>query len=927
VDFSRRRHLGEQPAGQVLPADGQGPAAIGAENSQVAPDGGSNRADFAAERAGGRIVKRHKVMLEELDQDVLDHIERETQDNIERGLSPEQARYAAMRKFGNVMRVKEEAREVWGWIWLDHLLRDIRYAFRMLRKSPGFTAAAVLTLALGIGANTAVFSAVYAILLRPLPYKDPARLMLLNETTPKVGTVSVSHPNFLDWRAGSHMFSQMAAVHTVGFNLAGITQPESVSGVAVSPNYLSMMGVQPLLGRDFDMAEEKAGTPPVVLLGYALWQTQFGGAPGAVGKTISLDGRGFTVVGVLPPDYRALDKTEVMLPIGVWATDHAREATERGERGDMSVTARLAPGVTFAQSRAELDGIAARLAEEYPASNERFGVMVRPIRDAFVGDTRPALFVLVGAVMFVLLIACANVANLFLARGAARTKEVALRMAFGASRRRIIGHMLTESFVLSFLGGVLGMVLAMVGIHGIAQLLPADMLSGAIVTLNGTVLLFGASVVILAAFTFGLTPALHWAKPDVQSELKEGGRTASASVAQSRLRSALVIAETSLALILLVGAGLMMKSLYRLLEVDPGFRPDRVLTMAMDLRAQQYAKDPAVLSFWRQVLDRVQTLPGVEGAAVGTVVPLTDNHSRSDITFEGMAEPTAGNYPHPDVHIVSPGYLATLGIPLLRGRTFTDADNEKAPLVGMINATVARRYFPNEDPVGKRFMFGHPSATRPPAWYTIVGVVGDTKLYGLANPARLEVYEPFQQNAISPMALIVKSGVDPTALTSAVREAIRSIDKDQPIFAVSTMKELVNNSVATRRMTLVLLGLFSGLALILGAIGIYGVISYSVAQRTREIGVRMALGAPRRDVFQLVVGEGLKLAGSGIAIGIAAAFGLARLMSSLLYGVSAADFETFAVVAIVLGLVALLACYVPARRAMRVDPMVALRYE
>jgi putative ABC transport system permease protein len=540
---------------------------------------------------------------------------------------------------------------------------------------------------------------------------------------------------------------------------------------------------------------------------------------------------------------------------------------------------------------------------------------------------KTAILVLFGAVLFVLLIACANVANLFLVRGASRTKEIALRIAFGASRGRIIRQMLTESFLLACFGGVVGVLLAMGGIRGMAQLISTDMLSGATVNLNGAVLLFVGGVVVLAAFIFGLTPALQSTKPNVQSELKEGGRTSSAGASQNRLRAALAIAETSLALVLLIGAGLMMKSLYRLLEVDPGFRPDRVLKMGMDLRTQQYSKDPAVLNFWQQLLDRVRVLPGVENAAVGTVVPLTDSHNRADVTIEGMALPTPGNYPHPDVHIVSPGYVETLGITLQRGRTFTEADSEKAPLAGMINAMTARRFLSNEDPIGKRFMFGHPSATNPPKWFTIVGVVSDTRLYGLANPARLEVYVPLRQNPTSGMALVVKSGADPAALTSGIREAVQSIDKDQPIRAISTMKELVSNSVATRRMTLVLLGLFSGLALVLGAIGIYGVISYSVAQRTHEIGIRMALGAPRRDVFRLVVGQGLKLAGIGIAIGIVGAFGLARLMSSLLYGISATDFETFAGVAILLALVAMLACYVPARRAMRVDPTVALRYE
>jgi putative ABC transport system permease protein len=872
-------------------------------------------------------MRRRKRMLNELDEDIQEHIARETQDNLDRGMSPEEARYAAMRKFGNVMQVKEEARDVWSLLWLEQLLEDMRFGLRLLRKNPGFTLVAILTLALGIGANAAVFSVVYAVLLRPLPYKDPASLLVLHETTPKVGDVSVSFPNFIDWRAASRTFRQMAAVQAVDFNLAGVTQPENISGDAVSPNFLSMMGVRPFLGRDFDASEEKPGTAPVLLLSYSLWQSHLGGDPNAVGKTITLDGRSFTIVGVLPPNYRSLDTTDVMLPIGVWATDNSGAIKERGERGDMVVIGRLAAGAGFGQARAEMEGIAARLAIEYPGSNDQFSVKLQPIRQAFVGDMKTAILVLFGAVLFVLLIACANVANLFLVRGASRTKEIALRIAFGASRGRIIRQMLTESLILACFGGVVGVGLALGGIRGMARLIPGDMLSGATVNLNGAVLLFVAGVVALAAFIFGLAPALHSTKPDVQSELKEGGRSSGGGVAQNRLRGALAVAEISLALVLLIGAGLMMKSLYRLLEVDPGFRPERVLTMGMDLRAQQYSEDPAVLNFWQQLIDRVSALPGVQSAAVGTVIPLTDSHSRSDVTIEGMALPTPGNFPHPDVHIVSPGYITALGIPLLRGRTFTDQDNEKAPLAGMINAMVARRFFPNEDPIGKRFMFGHPSAANPPKWYTVVGVVSDTRLYGLANPARLEVYVPFRQNPRNSMALVVKSGADPASLTSAIRDAVQSIDKDQPVFAVSTMQELVSNSVATRRMTLVLLGLFSGLALVLGAIGIYGVISYSVAQRTHEIGIRMALGAPRADVFRLVVGEGLKLAGVGITIGIAAAFGLARLLSSLLYGISATDFETFLGVAVLLALVALVACYVPARRAMRVDPTVALRYE
>ena len=875
------------------------------------------------------MLARRRKFDREMDEEMRLHLELRETEHAANGVPGEEAYTMARKNFGNSLAVREVSHDSWGWAWLEHLSQDLRFAFRMFSKTPGFTAIAVLTLALGIGANTAIFSFVYGVLLAPLPYRDASRIIVLNETTPRVGNVSVSHPNFLDWRAQSRAFSQMAAVYHVGFNLAGVSQPENIAGEAVSPNFLSMLGVHPYLGRDFEASEEKAGTAPVVLLGYALWQTHLGGDRNAIGRTISLDGRSYTIIGVLPPDFRSIDKTDVMEPVGVLATTDS-DFQDRGARGDMAVVGRLAPGVSFGQARGEMEGIAARLATEYPGSNDQFGVRLQPIRDVFAGDARPALLVVFGAVMFVLLIACANVANLFLVRGAARTKEIALRIAFGASRSRIVRQMLTESFVLALLGGVFGVALALAGIKGMTRLISMDMMNGASVSLNGAVLLFTAGVVVLCAFVFGLAPAMHSTKPDVQSELKESARTSSAGAAQNRLRGALAIAEISLSLILLTGAGLMMKSLSRLLSVDPGFHPDRVLTMEMNLRTQQYAKDPAIRNFWQQVLERVRGLPGVESAAVGTAAPFTGNHDRGDITIEGMPLPRPGSWPHPDYHVVSPGYVQTLGIPLLRGRSFTDADDENAPRVGMINSLLARQFFLNQDPIGKRFMSGHPPADpvkNPPHWITIVGVVGDTKLYGLANPPRLEIYVPARRSPSNDMDLLVKSAVNPAAMISAIRGVVASVDKDQPIFAISTMDALRSNSISGRSTTLILLGAFSILALVLAAIGIYGVISYSVAQRTHEIGIRMALGAQRRDVVRMVLSQGGKIAFAGIGIGIVAALGLTRLMASLLFSVSASDPATFAAVAILLGLIALFACYVPARRATKVDPMIALRYE
>lgn len=865
-----------------------------------------------------------------MDAELHSHIESYAEDLVRGGAPQEEAMRRARLEFGGVERAKEECRDATGVSFVESVAQDIRFGFRMLRKSPGFTVVAVLTLALGIGPNTAIFSFVYGVLLAPLPYHDASRLVVLNETTPRVGNVSTSYPNFLDWRDQNRSFSQMAYIEQMSFNLAGagVTQPENINGDSVSPNFLSMMGVRPFIGRDFDASEEKSGSQRVLLLSYQLWQSHFGGDPSAVGREITLNGNDFTIIGVLPPDYRWLDGSNVMLPIGVWATNNST-ATERADRGDSTVVGRLAQGVALAQARADMEGIAATLEKEYPADNDQFGVRLQPIRDAFVGNLQREILVLFAAVMFVLLIACANVANLLLVRGAARAKEMALRMAFGAGRMRIMRQMLTESFVLAIVGGTLGLGLAVAGISIITKLIPPGTLGGATIRLDGTVLLFTIGIVMLATFVFGMAPAAHLTRRDVQAELKEGGRTAQVGAAQNRLRGVLTVVEVSLALVLLVGAGLMVKSLYRLINVNPGFQPDRVLTMEMYLSSQRYSKDPAILNFWQQVLDGVRALPDVESAAVGTNIPLTDSHSRSDITIEGMTLPKPGSFPHPDGHSVSPDYVRTMGMTLVRGRTFTQADNEQAPPVAMVDDKLARQYWPNQDPIGKRFMWGmfNPTSTKAPKWVTVVGVVDDTKMYGLANPSRLEVYDPFRQDVNRDMDLVVRSRSDSAALTSEIRGVVASIDKDEPIFAITTMNQLVSNDVSAPRLALVLLGVFSGLAMVLAAIGIYGVVSYSVAQRTHEIGVRMTLGAQPRDVLRMVLSQGGKMAGIGIGVGIVAAFGLTQLMSTLLYSVGASDPETFAAVAILLVLVAILACYIPARRAMKVDPMVALRYE
>lgn len=854
------------------------------------------------------------------------YLEIETAENIARGMTPEEARYAARRKLGNPTLIREEIYRMNSVTFLESLIQDVRCGVRMLRKNAGFSLIAILTLALGIGANTAIFSVVYGVLLEPLPYHDPARLILLNETTPRVGMVSVSDPNFLDWRSQSHTFSQMAAVHEVDFNLSGISQPESIGGEAVSPNFLSLLGVRPFLGRDFDASEEKSGTAPVVMLGYSLWQSHFGSDASVVGRTVLFDGRSFTIIGVLPPNFRWIERLQFLEPIGTWLATNP-EAAERADRGDMVVVGRLAPATSLAAARSEMEGIAARLAKQYPGANDQFAVLLRPVREAFVGDMRIAILSLFGAVICVLLIACANVANLLLVRGAGRTREVALRIAFGATRRRIVRQMLTESLVLAVVGGALGIALAVAGTRAITQMLSPDMLMGATVALNPAVLLFAAILIFFAALIFGLAPAVRSAKSDIHLQLKEGSAGAGTAASHRRLRAVFVVAELALSLILLAGAGLMMKSLHLLLSVSPGFQTERLLTMEMDLRTSQYDKDPAIINFWQSVLDRVRALPGVQSAAVGTHIPLTDSHGREDITIEGMPLPKPGSFPHPDDHTVSDAFVRTLGIPLLQGREFVETDNEKGAPVVMINAKLARLYFPNGDAVGKRLMFGHPDPSKQPQWLTIVGVLGDTKMYGLANPARLEVYVPFHQSANRHMDVLVRSRVDPSAMTAAIRSEIAAIDKDQPIFAIATMQELISASVAGRRFTLILLGLFSGLALVLAAIGIYGVISYSVAQHTRDIGIRMALGASQTQVLRDVLSLGVRLTGIGLLLGLLGALLATRVLTSLLYGVASTDALTLTAVSVVLTVVALFASYLPARRATRVDPIVALRYE
>ena len=873
-----------------------------------------------------RAIFRAKSMDASLDEELQFHLDRQLEKHIRAGLSPEEARRRVRLDFGGATQITEECRDARGTHALEALGQDFRYGFRTLRKNAGFTSVALITLALAIGANTAIFSVVYSALLQPLPYANPDRLVILNETHPRIGTITVSYPNFLDWRGQNHVFSSMAVMAGIRYNLSGIAQPETIRGQAVSFNFLSLIGVHPLLGRDFDPSEDKPGARPVVMLTYQLWQSHFAGRQDVIGRSVSLDGRDFTIVAVLPANFRTTEKVSVLEPLGVWLASKS-SAMVRDTRGDTAAIGRLASGVTLARARTEMEGIAARLATAYPADNSEFGIALQPIRELFVGDIRPAILVLFGAVTFVLLIACANVANLFLMRAAGRTSEIALRVAVGATSGRIIQQMLVESFVVAGLGGVLGLGLAFVGIEAMRSLIPAAAMSGDGTNLNGAVLLFALGATALSAITFGLAPAIESVRASVHAHLKESGKSSTGGARQHRWRNMLVVAEFTLSVILLAGAGLMLKSVHHLNAVDPGFRPDHLLRLNIILTPTRYPNSVAIGTFWRRLLDGVRALPGVENTALGNNVPLTNSHDRGDITVEGMSLPAPGSFPHPDFHAASPGYLHTLEVRLISGRDFTDADSEAAPRVALINARFARALFPAQDPVGKRLISGRPYPARKLEWITIVGVVDDTRMYGLANPSRLEIYQPLEQSAPHDMDLIVRSRIDPTALTSSIRTVVASIDPNQPITSITTMDQLLQDSFGSRRLTLILLGLFSVLALVLAGIGIYGVVSYSVVQRTREIGIRMALGAGHDHVMTMVLLQGARIAAAGVIMGMLAAFGLTRYLEKLLFSVSPADPATFGMVALVLALVALLACYIPARRTLRVDPITALRYE
>lgn len=801
------------------------------------------------------------------------------------------------------------------------ILQDLRYGMRVLLQRPGFTAVAVLALALGIGANTAIFGVVNTVVLRPLPYPDPGRLMTVWDDNTRQGWPKdvTGYSTFTEWKAQSSLFESMAAYSYSSPNLTTEGDPERVLGARVTPDFFRVFGVAPELGRGFQPGEDVEGNDQYAVLSHGLWQRRFGGDRGILGQTLRLNDAPVTVVGVMPPLFQMPDaETEVWVPM--------RAPTEP-DRGNhyLNVVGRLKEGATLEQAEAQLDVVMQSLAKQYPDAYEGFGARIVSLHEHLVGDVRPSLLVLLGAVLAVLLIACANVANLLLARTAAREREIALRTALGAGRGRIVRQLLTESVLLAMAGGTLGLGLAIWGGDLLVRLAPGGVprLEGLCVDLS--VLAFTLALALLTGLVFGLAPALQMSRPNLTESLKEA-KSVGAGVRGRRLRSLLVVAEIGLALVLLVGAGLLLQSFARLRDVQPGFNAERMLTFQVSLPRAKYPDGPLLEAFPSQALERLRALPGVQSAAALHTLPLSGNYSSAGFSIEGRPAPPRTANIDAKYNPLSAGLFETMGIGLVRGRVFQPTDRSDAPPVVVINETMVSRYFPGEDPLGKRFKWGSADTKESP-WREIVGIVQDTRQRSLEQEPAPEVFMPLEQEPARGLTFVVRSVGDPQALAGALRAEILALDRSLPIYNLRTMEQVLSESMARRRFNLWLLGLFSGLALLLASLGIYGVMSYMVTQRTREIGIRMALGAKRRDVLRLVLGQGVVLVGVGIAAGLAAAAGLSYTLASLLYGVSRTDPATYVGVSGLLAAVALLACYLPARRAMRVDPMVALRYE
>ena len=814
---------------------------------------------------------------------------------------------------------------------MDTLFQDLRYSLRRLAKSPAFTAIVVLTLALGIGANTAIFSAVNAVILRPLPYREPHRLVTIEHLYPSLDMEApVSVPGFLDYEKKGRSFESMAVQSGWQANLTGVGEPVRMQGQRVTGKFFSTLGVPAMLGRTLQPGEDAAGRERVAVLSYDAWQRVFGADPGIVGRGLSLNGESYEVVGVMPSGFRDFFNrdAEIWAPL-VFRPDQMTD--EQRTHEFLNLTARLKPGVPVEQAQGEMRTLAEQFKRDYTDSYApTWSLGVTPLSIQATGDIRPALLVLLGAVGFVLLIACANVANLLLARAAARSKEIAVRTALGATRERLLKQLLTESLLVSLAGGAAGLLLAYAGVRALVAMDIGNLPRSEEIGIDGTVMLFTLVVSLAAGLLFGLAPAIHTATPNLHGALKEGGRGTTADRGSHALRRSLVVTEVALALTLLTGAGLLLKSFARLQGVDPGFEPANLLTFNLALPQNRYRSDTSQAAFWDQAIPALARIPGVTSVGATSVMPFGGSWSTGSFEIEGYQAPENVPGPWGDIRIVTPQFFETLGIPLLRGRYLTDDDRDRSRPVAVIDQEFVRRYWPNDDPIGKRFTFGPPDGvtdTTQNEWIEVVGVVGHTAHEGLDADPRLQLYLPYRQVPQPFMAVAVRTTGSPERYVNLVRGAVRSVDPDQPISAVSNMDVLLSRAVGQRRLSMMLLSLFSGIALVLASVGIYGVMSYSVTQRARELGVRIALGADRSDVLRLVLRQGMRLALAGIGIGLVAALALTRFIESQLYGVAATDPSTFVLVAAILAATALVANLLPALRAMRMDPAVVLREE
>jgi len=866
------------------------------------------------------MFNRRKRMMEDLDQDIRDFIERETQDNIERGTPPEEARYAALRKFGNVTSVKEETWEVWSFVWLERLWQDVRFGLRMLRRNPAFTAVAVATLALSIGANTAIFTVIDAVLLRPLPYPDPGRVVWVTELMPQSGRDTVLTPEYAAWEKEQKVFDRFGAFSvTRGINLAAGVHPERILAGHVTRSFFPVLGIEAARGRTFLPGEEQPGHNHIAILSFDLWQGYFNSDPNILGKSIILDGVSYNVIGVMPRRFFHPGSAGV----GVWLPDALWPGYERPgtAMGIVSVIGRLKPGISVQRAQAALEVIARRMDNQYPPPWSRYHAAaharVIPLHDWLIRDVRPALYVMLGAVGLVLLIACANVANLLLARAVSREKEIAIRAAIGAGRSRLIRQMLTESTLLAVCGSALGLLLVPLLTTILRSYVP-ESLPGH-VGLDFHVLGLTLACALATGILFGLAPVFAASKLRLTDSLKESTGHFGESKTHRRLRSGLLVAQLGLSLVLLVGAGLLVRSFLLLLKVNSGIDPHNVLTAEVWLTPENIYNPVRQREFFQQVLERARLIPGVEFAGATTEMPFTMfNALGNGLRAEGQPEPGIDLTYCPA--IVSPGYFQAMGIKLLSGRFLDERDAEGRPQVVVLDQSLARALFPTQDAVGKRIWMEN-------SWQTVVGVVADTHHLGLSERVTPELYTSYLQGPSGFMDIVLRTSSGPLSYAPALRNAVLAVDRSLPLANVKTMEQRVGESLSTRQERLLLLGTFAMLALLIAASGVYGVTAYSVTRRTHEIGVRLAMGAQRQDVMRMMMAQGLRTILLGIGVGFAGALALSRGLASFLYNTPTTDPLTFAIVSLLLAGIACLAVYIPARRATRVDPIVALRYE